>query len=47
MDGKKKKNFREMIKTYLEKEFRLIVGREEIDILGGEGREIALVKLKD
>lgn len=43
---KKKSNFREMIKTFLEKKFRLIVGREE-DILGGKEKEIALVKLKD
>lgn len=35
---------REMIKTFLEKEFRLTVGMEEIDILGSKGREIVEIK---
>lgn len=44
---KEEKNLREMIKTFLEKDFKLTVGVEEINILGGGGKEIALVKLKD
>lgn len=44
---KKEQNMREMIASFLEKEFRVTNGIEKIDILGRQGREIALVKLKD
>lgn len=38
---------RETIASFLEKEFRLTKNIEKIDIIGGQGRELALVKLKD
>lgn len=38
---------REMIAYFLEKEFRMSENIESIDILGRQGREVALVKLKD